>query len=150
MLNGCGPYGRLKLCCPLLVAACVPHSCGLYRSLLTLMVTGHSAVPRLSAIEATTSDNTSAVRSGRTKYLKIFAKILSIKLQPAAGLGVFGCRKVRTYYWNAPCDCYTSHLCSCCHCWRHHGKLNWQNRSSPFMITANCRVLANWKLCKSE
>ena len=59
---------------------------------------GHSAVHCLSNIEATTSDNTSAVRSGRTKYLKIFAKILSIKLQPAAGLGVFGCRKVRTYY----------------------------------------------------
>ena len=47
---------------------------------------GHSAVHCLSAIEATISDNTSAVSSGRTKYLKIFAKILSIKLQPAAGL----------------------------------------------------------------
>ena len=84
MLNGCGPQGRLRLYCPLVAAACVPQLWPV--SELPPHSHGHSAVHCLSAIEATTSDNTSAVSPGRTKYLKIFAKILSIKLQPAAGL----------------------------------------------------------------
>ena len=77
MLNGCGPYGHLKLCCPLLVAACVPHSCGLYRScLLTLMVTPPSTVCLILKQPLLTTPQLSA-QGGQNiwKYLQKFYRL---------------------------------------------------------------------------